>query len=79
MQVGPAVLVVRAAATADAMSTRPTPVFDYDLQVWTVNGIVQACGHPDSMRPSGEACCNAWAYKTLPIAAARAWHESFGA
>ena len=26
--------------------------FDYELQVWVVNGIIQRCGHPDTMRSS---------------------------
>jgi len=30
--------------------------YDYQLQVWVVNGIIQNCGHPESMRPG---CCNA--------------------
>lgn len=27
--------------------------FDYERQVWIVNGTVQMCGHPASMRLSG--------------------------
>lgn len=23
--------------------------FDYDLQVWVADGVIQRCGHPDSM------------------------------
>jgi len=30
--------------------------FDYNLQVWVVNGIIQFCGHPAEMQPN---CCNA--------------------
>ena len=29
--------------------------FDYDLQVWVIKGIVQRCGHPESM----DCQCNA--------------------
>lgn len=32
--------------------------FDYRLQVWTVDGIVQMCDHPARMREHGP-CCNA--------------------
>lgn len=34
--------------------------FDYDLQVWVVGGIVQNCGHPETMRLGGKPCCNAY-------------------
>ena len=34
--------------------------FDYELQVWVVNGIIQRCGHPDVMRLSETSCCNAY-------------------
>lgn len=34
------------------------PVYDYDLQVWTRDGIVRMCGHPERMRAHGP-CCNA--------------------
>jgi hypothetical protein len=34
--------------------------FDYDLQVWVVGGIVQHCGHPQTMRLGGKPCCNAF-------------------
>lgn len=33
--------------------------FDYDLQVWVRNGLVQGCGHPASM---GKYCCSAALY-----------------
>ena len=35
--------------------------FDYRLQVWVRDGIVQPCGHPARMRTSGP-CCNQHAY-----------------
>jgi len=31
--------------------------FDYNLQVWVIKGIVQDCGHPESMQSDGP-CCN---------------------
>ena len=34
--------------------------FDYDLQAWIVGGIVQKCGHPETMRLGGKSCCNAY-------------------
>ncbi|MEK7220789.1 MAG: hypothetical protein AAB253_06285, partial [candidate division NC10 bacterium] len=35
--------------------------FDYRLQVWVKNGIVEPCGHPARMRTS-EPCCGQHAY-----------------
>jgi hypothetical protein len=32
--------------------------YDYSLQVWVENGVVQRCGHPTSMHN----CCNAAKY-----------------
>jgi hypothetical protein len=32
--------------------------FDYELQVWVTNGIIQCCGHLESMHPQGRSCCN---------------------
>jgi hypothetical protein len=34
--------------------------FDYELQVWVVNGIIQCCGHPDTMLSPKNFCCNAY-------------------
>lgn len=34
--------------------------YDYDLQVWVVNGYVDECGHPDEMKKAG--CCNGHKY-----------------
>ena len=34
--------------------------FDYELQVWVANGIIQCCGHPATMRLQGRSCCNAY-------------------
>lgn len=33
--------------------------FDYALQVWVIDGVIQGCKHPDSMRSAGIHCCNA--------------------
>ncbi len=33
--------------------------FDYDLQVWVVDHIVQRCGHPEAMSSPEHYCCNA--------------------
>jgi len=32
--------------------------FDYTLQVWVLEGIIQNCGHPQNMS-KGHGCCNA--------------------
>lgn len=42
--------------------------FDYDVQVWVSGGIVQRCGHPESMGPT---CCNGRIYAGKAIAHAR--------
>jgi hypothetical protein len=34
--------------------------FDYELQVWVANGIIQRCGHRQTMRSDGKPCCNAY-------------------
>jgi hypothetical protein len=34
--------------------------FDYELQVWVANGIIQRCGHPKIMRSDGRPCCYAY-------------------
>jgi hypothetical protein len=34
--------------------------FDYELQVWVANGIIQGCGHAQTMRSNGKPCCNAY-------------------
>jgi hypothetical protein len=41
--------------------------FDYSLQVWIVEGIVQRCGHPARMREHGP-CCNQDLYAGRPVA-----------
>ena len=33
---------------------------DYELQVWVVDGIIQDCGHPATMRFQDKPCCNAY-------------------
>jgi hypothetical protein len=34
--------------------------FDYELQVWVVDGIIQRCGHPDTLRLQDGSCCDAY-------------------
>ena len=34
--------------------------FDYELQLWVVDGIIQRCGHLDTMRLPEKSCCNAY-------------------
>ena len=47
--------------------------FDYELQVWVKDGIVQMCGHPDYYYPRGTqwkswaACCQAKKYAGLSL------------
>ena len=47
--------------------------FDYDLQVWVKDGIVQLCGHPESMRTE-RVCCNQFRYEGMTIQTARRLH-----
>lgn len=35
--------------------------FNYELQVWTLDGIILPCGHLPQMRVNGP-CCNGWKY-----------------
>lgn len=35
--------------------------FDYALQVWVLDGVIQPCGHP------GKPCCNAGRYYGLKL------------
>ena len=34
--------------------------FDYELQLWVANGMIQGCGHPETMRLQDRSCCNAY-------------------
>lgn len=34
--------------------------FDYALQVWVRDGVIESCGHPERMRSSGAPCCDAY-------------------
>lgn len=34
--------------------------YDYDLQVWVTNGIIEDCGHPITMKEVG--CCKSHEY-----------------
>lgn len=36
--------------------------YDYEAQVWVVDGIVQGCEHPASMRTGERYCCPANRY-----------------
>lgn len=46
--------------------------FDYDLQVWVTAGIIDACGHPPSMRQKGgKSCCPQYTLQGLTIPQAR--------
>ncbi len=49
--------------------------FDYELQVWVKNNIVQRCSHPTTMRQYS-ACCNADNYHGFPIDEAKALHAT---
>lgn len=40
--------------------------FDYALQVWVVDGVVQRCGHPPAMARRGP-CCPAFGLAGRPI------------
>ena len=42
--------------------------FDYNINVWVVDGVIRRCAHPASMRPRGVPCCNAYRYAGQPIA-----------
>lgn len=42
--------------------------FDYNIQVWVVDGVVRRCAHPASMRSGGVPCCSAYRYAGQPIA-----------
>jgi hypothetical protein len=53
-----------------ATTTTMTSSFNYDLQVWIVNGRVKECGHPARMRLVHDFCCNAWRYSDWPESAA---------
>ena len=44
--------------------------FDYDLQVWVIEGIIETCGHPETMRHNGP-CCNANRFAGLTLAEAK--------
>ncbi len=42
--------------------------FDYQIQVWVVDGLIRGCAHPARMRSAGVPCCNAYRYAGQPIA-----------
>lgn len=42
--------------------------FDYDLQVWVEDGLVQDCGHPRSAAfNKGKWCCNAHRFASMDL------------
>lgn len=42
--------------------------YDYHVQVWVLGGVVQPCGHPESMqRDPSNPCCNAYTYAGYKI------------
>lgn len=43
--------------------------YDYVLQVWLKDGIVQPCAHPTAMR---KPCCSAYIHKGRTVQEARA-------
>jgi len=43
--------------------------FDYDLQVWVIDGVIQDCGHPDSMRCA--SYCNQRKYHGMKLSEVR--------
>lgn len=47
-----------------------SPIFDYDWQVWLIDGIVQGCMHPAEMSLYGH-CCNQHRYKGQHISELR--------
>lgn len=48
--------------------------FDYALQVWVKDGIIQPCGHPSRMRLAEPTCCNQNKYALFKIEEVRG-HE----
>jgi hypothetical protein len=44
--------------------------YDYGLQAWVTDGIIETCGHPETMRRNGP-CCNANRFQGLPLAEAK--------
>ena len=44
--------------------------FDYDLQVWVIDGIIKDCGHRDEHRVNGK-CCNAHKYAGKQVSAVK--------
>jgi hypothetical protein len=43
--------------------------YSYIAQAWVVDGIVQGCEHPESMRTAYSHCCSAHRYAGKGIAA----------
>lgn len=42
--------------------------YDYNVQVWVLGGVIQPCGHPETMQRKGDGpCCNGYAYAGYKI------------
>ena len=41
--------------------------YDYDLQVWVNDGVIEDCGHPDHMKETAVSCCNAHRFAGMKI------------
>lgn len=53
---------------------KPT-YYDYDLQVWVVDGAVRDCAHPESMRGQSRTCCMSHRLAGMDVAEAHDWVE----
>ncbi|MEX2222658.1 MAG: hypothetical protein WEG40_12755 [Candidatus Rokuibacteriota bacterium] len=65
----------------DTASRRLVPIFNYDLQVWIVDGMVKPCKHPPIMRAKrtdgiARPCCNADKWRGLTEDEAIAEYEA---
>jgi hypothetical protein len=60
----------------DDASRKLVPLFNYDLQVWILDGMVQPCAHPASMRVKQAWCCRAYLWRGMTEAEAIAEHEA---
>lgn len=45
----------------------PSTWYNYAVQVWLVNGVIQPCKHPATMRANGQHCCNADKFKGMSL------------
>lgn len=51
------------------MQAPAAPEFDYEFQVWTLDGIIQRCGHPEAMR------CGCLGRRYAGLAIAHLYHK----